>query len=128
MDAALTATLRLVRMSVSGDGLVFRTRTGTPYRLFRTAFKHALCQAGLVDVTFHDLRHTFASRLVMAGVGLATGKEPLGHKDITMMLRCTHLSQDHKQQAIRTLGTFGQKSSKIPPIPADRAGDRHTTH
>jgi integrase len=64
---------------------------------------------GLTDFTFHDLRHTFASRLVMAGVDVPTVKELLGHKDITMTLRYTHLSSDHKQAAVKKL-------EKVPAI------------
>ena len=66
-------------------------------------------RAGLEDFTFHDLRHTFASRLVMAGVDLPTVKELLGHKSIAMTLRYTHLSTDHKQRAVRALEQFGGK-------------------
>src|SRR5881398_2940408 len=51
MNEVLTAVLHDARMSTSVDGSVFRTRTGKPYRLFRTAFTHAVCQAGMVDFT-----------------------------------------------------------------------------
>ena len=70
-------------------------------------------KANLGDFTFHDLRHTFASRLVMAGVDLPMVKELMGHKDITMTWRYTHLSSDHKQRAVRTLEAFGEK---VPAI------------
>jgi integrase len=70
MNEVLTATLQAVRMSTSADGPVFRTRTGKLYRSFRTAFTHAVRQAGMKDFTFHDLHHTFASQLVMSGVDL----------------------------------------------------------
>jgi integrase len=73
MNEVLTAALQAVRMSVSVAGPVFRARTGEPYRSFRTAFTHAVRQAGMIDFTFYDLRHIFASRLVMSGVDLPTG-------------------------------------------------------
>ena len=88
---------------------MFRNRQGTAYRSFRTAFERAVRKAGIQDFTFHDLRHTFASRLVMAGVDLPTVKELLGHKDITMTLRYAHLSSDHKQAAVRRLEQFAAK-------------------
>ena len=47
------------------------------------------------------------SRLVMARVDLPTVKELMGHKDITMTLRYTHLSSDHKQQLLGVL-TLGR--------------------
>jgi site-specific recombinase XerD len=48
----------------------------------------------------------FASHLVMAGVDLTTVKELLGHKSITMTMRYTHLSQDHKVKAVEVLGSL----------------------
>ena len=85
MNEVLTATLHAVRMSMSADGPMFRTRTGTPYRSFRTAFTHAVRQAGTMDFTFYDLRYTFASRLAMSGVDLPTVQALMGHKDISMI-------------------------------------------
>jgi integrase len=49
----------------------------------------------------------------MAGVDLPTVKELMGHKDITMTLRYTHLSSDHKQRAVRALEQFGDKVTTI---------------
>ena len=115
MNEVLTATLQAVRMSMSADGPVFQTRTGKLYRSFRTAFTHAVRQAGMMDFTFHDLRHTFASRLVMSGVDLPTVQALMGHKDISMTLRCTHLSRDHKQRAVRVLESFAEKPPQFSP-------------
>ena len=103
MNDVLTATLQTVKMEISEGEAVFRTPQGRPYRNFRTAFEQAVQRAGLMDFTFHDLRHTFASRLVMAGIDLPTVKELLGHKSIAMTLRYTHLSIDHKQRAVSAL-------------------------
>jgi integrase len=82
MNDTLTATLKTIRINRVNEGLVFRSRNGTPYRSFRTAFETAVRKAGIEDLTFHDLRRTFASRLVMAGVDLPTVKELMGHKEI----------------------------------------------
>jgi len=112
MNDVLTTTLKAVRMNAP-DNAVFCNCKGAPYRSFRSAFERAVCKAGLEDFTFHDLRHTFASRLVMAGVDLPTVKELMGHKDITMTLRYTHLSSDHKQRAVSALEQFGKK---VPAI------------
>ena len=113
INDVLTATLKAVKMEVSTSDAVFRTPQGRPYRNFRTAFAHAVQRVGLEDFTFHDLRHTFASRLVMAGVDLPTVKELLGHKGSAMTLRYTHLSTDHKQRAVSALEQFG---GKVPAI------------
>jgi len=77
--------------------------TGKRLKWTRTAFSTALRRAKILDFHFHDLRHTFASHAVMAGVDLATLKELLGHKNLTMTLRYSHLAPGHKVQAVQLL-------------------------
>jgi len=48
-------------------------------------------------------RHTFASHLVMAGVDLTTVKELLGHKELKMTLRYSHLAPAHKKNAVQVM-------------------------
>ena len=60
-------------------------------------------KAGIRDFTFHCLRHTFCSRLVMAGVDIRTVQVLARHKEIRMTLRYSHLSQDHTKRAIERL-------------------------
>jgi integrase len=68
-------------------------------------FKAALKRAGIEEgFHFHDFRHTAASHLVMSGVDLATVAALLGHKDISMTMRYSHLAPDHKRKAIENLG------------------------
>ncbi|MFC1868057.1 tyrosine-type recombinase/integrase [Thermodesulfobacteriota bacterium] len=67
------------------------------------AFKSALERAGIEDFKFHDLRHTFASHMVMRGASLKEVQEILGHKTMTMTLRYAHLSQEHKKKAVNLL-------------------------
>jgi integrase len=105
MTETLTATLKSLKMSqVDGS-----TASVFGYRNVTKSFARAVERAGIVDFTFHDLRHTFASRLVMAGVDLATVKELMGHKHITMTLRYTHLAPGHKRSAIAALDRTAQK-------------------
>jgi site-specific recombinase XerD len=87
------------------DSALFRNMHDEPLRPYalREAFNGTLQRAGISDFHFHDLRHTFASRLVMAGVDLRTVQELMGHKTISMTLRYSHLSPDHKKSATNAL-------------------------
>jgi len=82
---------------------VFSVGTGNRMRSVREGFNNATKRAGILNFTFHDLRHTFASHLVMSGVDILAVKELLGHKSIAMTLRYAHLSPDHKRRAVESL-------------------------
>lgn len=69
----------------------------------KTAFNAAMKKAGIVDFRFNDLRHTFASHLIMKGGSLKDVQEILGHKTMTMTLRYAHLSQEHKKKTVNLL-------------------------
>jgi len=62
-----------------------------------------LKNAGITDFRFHDLRHTFASQVIMRGGDLKDVQDPLGHKSMSMTLRYSHLSQEHKKKAVNLL-------------------------
>jgi integrase len=82
---------------------VFPSEKGKPFCDLKRQFEKAVRNAGLQGVTFHTLRHTAASHMVMAGVPLATVKEILRHKSYDMTLRYAHLSGDHKKAAMEVL-------------------------
>lgn len=101
-------------LAISGESpTVFVTERGIPWThwALTSAFHRAAHLADLGVIGPHILRHTFASRLVMAGVDLRTVQELLGHKDIKQTLRYTHLSSDHKRQAIATLESHFRSES-----------------
>jgi integrase len=103
-DSLREVLRRLVQEAeANGSSYLFRNCHGEPYRSIRTGFEHAVQRAGIKDFHFHDLRHTFASRLVMAGVDIRTVQELMGHKTIAMTLRYSHLSPDHKRKAMEAL-------------------------
>ncbi len=80
-----------------------RTTTIKPDNFILRHFKPALRQAGVENFRWHDLRHTFASRLVMAGVDLRTVQDLMGHKTIAMTLRYSHLAPEHLYAAVQKL-------------------------
>ena len=79
--------LKQWRKQGDGDGLVFPSAAGTKLDNIQTSWENLTKHAKVKDFRFHDLRHSFASNLVMAGVDLNTVRELLGHGDIKMTLR-----------------------------------------
>jgi integrase len=90
------------------EGHVFLTPAGEPYHdsgglggsPIKRGFKGACRRAGLGNVRVHDLRHTFASWLVMSGAPLRTVAELLGHRDLSMVFRYAHLAPDHLRAGV----------------------------
>jgi integrase len=76
-----------------------------PYNTIRKGFEAACRRAGIVNFRFHDLRHTCASWMVMAGASLKAVQEQLGHKTLAMTMRYAHLAPGHQQEAINLIGT-----------------------
>jgi integrase len=79
------------------------SKVTTPLVAIKKGWAAVLKAAKITGFRFHDLRHTFASNLVMAGVDLNTVRELLGHKSIAMTLRYAHLAPEHKAAAVETL-------------------------
>ena len=84
-----------------------------PSKYFQKSFDYARAKAELPNLHMHDLRHTAASHLLMAGVDLRTLAAILGHRTMQMVMRYTHLLDDHKQAAIDKLDGLGVKSSEL---------------
>jgi len=82
---------------------VFCWPDGTKYSYLDNKFRSMVRRVGLIGVTAHTLRHTFASWLVMEGVDLATVQKLLGHSDITMTMVYAHLAPDHLKTAVERL-------------------------
>jgi integrase len=93
------------RSKVAGHtDLVYVFRDGgDPQHNYRRWFNEALAEAKIKDYSWHCNRHTFASRLVMAGVDLRTVAELMGHSSIQMTMRYAHLAPQHNRAAVDRL-------------------------
>jgi integrase len=89
---------------------VFCSHKGRFLHNFAKAWYPALEAAGIEDFRFHDLRHTFASRLVMAGENLYTVQRAGGWKTAIMVQRYAHLSPDYMRAAVERLVRSGTQS------------------
>lgn len=87
----------------SRTGPVIRNAQGEPLCGPRFWFEKAIKKAGIEGFHWHDLRHTFASRLTMAGVGLRAVQDALGHKSVAMTVRYSHLAPDFLQDVVDKL-------------------------
>ena len=100
---ALRALKRWRKPTITNKGLVFPGIDGGRLTNINSAWRSLTKRASLPDFRFHDCRHHFASRLVMAEVPLNTVRELLGHSEISMTLRYAHLAPEHKADAVAKL-------------------------
>jgi integrase len=85
------------------NGRIFQSKFGKDLNDPRKWFELAVKAAKVPNFRWHDLRHTFISRLVMKDVNLRTVQELAGHKTISMTTRYAHLAPEHNQAAIEKL-------------------------
>ncbi len=85
------------------SGRVFLSRYGRDLNHPRAWFESALEEAQVMNFRWHDLRHTFISRLIMKDVNLRTVQELAGHRTISMTTRYAHLAPEHNQATIEKL-------------------------
>lgn len=94
----------------------YNPETGKPFVDLKAGFALACRKAGISGVTWHTLRHTFASRLVNRGVDIVTVQELLGHSTVTVTMRYTHTNLESKRAAVEKLGGFGDNLVTVRPV------------
>ncbi|MEO6025904.1 MAG: site-specific integrase [Candidatus Binatia bacterium] len=120
----LNATVEAALAGLPRDGeTILAWPWGEPVKAttLYAAFRRACTTAGIVDCHWHDLRHTFASHCVMAGVDLATVKDLLGHQSLEMTMRYSHLAPAHKASAVAKLAAALMARPEVVPQTAAAA-------
>lgn len=124
-DAALAA-LRLAESYKNGSPYIFLSSGGARLYSPRFWFDAAVKKAKVKNFTWHCLRHTFASRLVMAGVDLRTVQELMGHKTIQMTVRYAHLAPQHRLAAVQRLCDTGPVQKESSDTRSDTTANRRS--
>lgn len=102
-DEANLIIQQLYKKSDVKVGLVFPSKNNQPFNNIKRSWSSVLKTANITQFRWHDLRHHFASKLVMVGIDLNTVRELLGHSDIKMTLRYAHLAPEHKINAVKKI-------------------------
>ena len=97
------------------DSLYVFERNGAKLSDFKKSFHTACRNAGLKDLHIHDLRHVFASKMVMNGTSLYITGELLGHRTTQMTKRYSHLVPDTLKKAVNDV--FEEGFIKFPELP-----------
>lgn len=114
MTEDLGAALRAWRAASTHEVLVFPSRSGRLVNGMNTAndaLRRALERAELRHIRFHDLRHTFASLLVIKGTPLRHIQKLLGHSSISITERYAHLADEHLAEAVNVLEGLGLRAA-----------------
>jgi len=110
LNDAAVAALRVTHNRGEGRGRVFQSaKTGEPLENGRHWFDDAVAEARIKNFRWHDLRHTFASRLRMTGAPLEDIADLLGHKSFWMTRRYAHLGPNKLTPVQTTLRTVTRK-------------------
>ena len=101
--------LRAQGLSITPTTPIFSTSTGIVYepRTYEDLFKRTLKAAGVQDINFHALRHTFATRALEAGMDIKVLSSILGHAQASTTLNLyAHALPDHKKASMEKMSNF----------------------
>ncbi len=104
-DAAEALASWMRTQPIDAKALVFPSRE-TPRKPLDIdrPWETALRRAEVTDFRWHDMRHCFASELIMSGASVAQVAKLTGHRDLKSLMRYSHLSPEHSHELVARLG------------------------
>jgi len=121
MNEDVRSTLRQIRKTTRDDGYVFiNPDTAKPYTDLKHAFRTACRLAGIRNLHWHDLRHTFGTRLAEAGFSEATIADLMGHSDPQTTRRYTHATDRAKRAAVEAVRIAANRFCHNPATKQER--------
>jgi integrase len=94
--------------------------TATRWVDIKKQWARTLRISAIREFRFHDLRHTFASRLAQRGASLKAIQDLLGHADLKMTMRYAHLAQNNLRDAVSVLSARPKVATRLSPVKKPR--------
>jgi len=127
MNKDVRAVMLALRREAKGCEYVFVSpKTGMPYTDVKKGFAAACSLAGIHDLHWHDLRHTFGTRLAEGGYSESTIAELMGHSDPKTTRRYTHATERAKHEAVEAARVGAGKACHNPATKEKRSAVRLT--
>jgi integrase/recombinase XerD len=104
-DRAVAIIAAAARSAQASPYVFTNPASGSRFKTVKRAFRTACRRAGVQDMRFHDLRHTFASWAVQSGADLYRLSRILGHTTLQMTARYAHLATEHLHEVIKNMAT-----------------------
>jgi integrase len=115
MNDTLVETLRRLPRVLNNPYIFVGRADGERLTDLPREWERYIESAGIADFHWHDLRHTFASRMVMGGVPLRAVQELLGHQSLAMTERYSHLAPGYLKDAVSVLSKANQLAPELAP-------------
>jgi integrase len=107
LSSSVRQTLEMLCSDVTSDGYVFgNPMTGSHVKDIKHGFRGACEEAGIEDLTFHDLRHTWSTRVAECGVTETVRRDILGHSSSTMTGDYTHSTHESQMAAMKSVASY----------------------
>ena len=106
LSAKLKKVLLQIKENNESEYIFINPRTQKPFSDIKKSFNSAVKNAKIKNFRFHDLRHTFATRLIEKNIDIVVAKELMGHADISTTMIYVHSDADRKKNAINVIDDY----------------------